>query len=155
MNLQLVVAIAVSSGLLLSSALLPFQTSEIYADESETNTEQELSQENTGSGNSINSNCGENSIDSSASVICGTGIGAGGTPVGAFTVTVRNCFDVAGNNAVRCEIVAPEELAPGPANCFTALFVVGCTFTRDGPTFNCAPRPTVTGPRTQDIVCTS
>jgi hypothetical protein len=43
-------------------------------DESETNTEQKLKQENVGSGESTNFNCGENSIDSGLidAQICGT-----------------------------------------------------------------------------------
>lgn len=49
----------------------PSQLNKIYADESETNTEQGLSQENIGSGESINSNCGQNLIDSSALTDCG------------------------------------------------------------------------------------
>jgi hypothetical protein len=50
MNPQLILAVITASGILLSSALLPFQTSEIYADESETNTDQGLSQKDVGSG---------------------------------------------------------------------------------------------------------
>src|SRR5918995_522101 len=42
-------------------------------DESETNTEQKLKQENVGSGESTNFNCGENSIDSVIDIqACGT-----------------------------------------------------------------------------------
>ena len=43
-------------------------------DESETNTEQKLKQENVGSGESTNFNCGENSIDSGLidAQLCGT-----------------------------------------------------------------------------------
>ena len=43
-------------------------------DESETNTEQKLKQENVGSGESTNFNCGENSIDSGLidAQVCGT-----------------------------------------------------------------------------------
>lgn len=37
----------------------------VFADESETNTGQSIAQENIGSGNSINFNCGESSIDAS------------------------------------------------------------------------------------------
>jgi hypothetical protein len=52
-------------------------------DESETNTEQKLKQENVGSGESTNFNCGENSIDSGFidAQLCGTvdlGLGLGG-----------------------------------------------------------------------------
>jgi hypothetical protein len=43
-----------------------------YADESETETEQELKQENVGSGESTNENCGTNSIDGFLGLtICG------------------------------------------------------------------------------------
>jgi hypothetical protein len=43
-----------------------------YADESETETEQELKQENLGSGESSNENCGTNSIDGFLGLtICG------------------------------------------------------------------------------------
>jgi hypothetical protein len=43
-----------------------------YADESETSTEQELKQENVGSGESTNDNCGTNSIDGFLGLtICG------------------------------------------------------------------------------------
>src|SRR5918994_6627890 len=52
-------------------------------DESETNTEQKLKQENVGSGESTNFNCGENSIDGGLidAQLCGTvdlGLGLGG-----------------------------------------------------------------------------
>jgi hypothetical protein len=70
MNLQFVYAIATILGILLSSVLLPFQLNSIYADESETNTEQGLSQENIGSEDSSNVNCGQNSISGSASTVC-------------------------------------------------------------------------------------
>jgi hypothetical protein len=44
-----------------------------YADESETETEQELKQSNVGSGESVNHNCAQNVIDSAAAApICGT-----------------------------------------------------------------------------------
>jgi hypothetical protein len=43
-----------------------------YADESETETEQELKQSNVGSGESTNENCGSNSIDGFLGLtICG------------------------------------------------------------------------------------
>jgi hypothetical protein len=69
MNPQLILAVITASGILLSSALLPFQTSEIYADESETNTDQGLSQKNAGSGDSTSINCGHNSIDNIANTL--------------------------------------------------------------------------------------
>ena len=43
-----------------------------YADESTTETQQDLSQSNEGSGESINVNCGQHTIDSEGSVqLCG------------------------------------------------------------------------------------
>ena len=151
MNLPLILAIITASGILLTSPLLPFQAIEIYADESETNTEQGLSQENIGSGDSINFNCGENSIDTSASVICGTGIETGGVGGGGgFTVTVRNCVDT-GGNSVSCAVVAPSFLT-GSINC-SGSGVASCIFPGSvfSGTFFC-DRPTV-GPGTQDIQC--
>jgi regulatory protein YycI of two-component signal transduction system YycFG len=58
MNLQFISAIATILGKFLSSVLLPFQLNSIYADESETNTEQGLNQENIGSEDLTNVNCG-------------------------------------------------------------------------------------------------
>lgn len=43
-----------------------------FADESETETEQELRQKNVGSGESTNDNCGQNLIDSTAALECAT-----------------------------------------------------------------------------------
>ena len=44
----------------------------VYAqDRSETNTQQGLQQKNDGSGDSTNSNCAQNSIDSSSTILCG------------------------------------------------------------------------------------
>ena len=43
-----------------------------FADESETETEQELKQKNVGSGESFNDNCGQNLIDSAAVTACAT-----------------------------------------------------------------------------------
>src|SRR5215207_8051389 len=89
MRSPLILAIITASGILLSYAILPFQTNGVYAEESETDTEGGLTQENIGSGESINTNCGENTIDSSTSVInCGvppTGL----PPLGAFPVTIQ------------------------------------------------------------------
>ena len=49
-----------------------FATPIAYADDSETSTEQELKQKNVGSGESTNTNCGSNSIDSFiAPTVCG------------------------------------------------------------------------------------
>ena len=41
-----------------------------FADESETETEQELKQKNIGSGESTNDNCGQNLIDSASTQRC-------------------------------------------------------------------------------------
>lgn len=50
-----------------------------YADESETNTEQKLKQENIGSGESTNFNCGTNQIDTIAAITtCGIADGMRG-----------------------------------------------------------------------------
>jgi hypothetical protein len=62
MRLPILFAIMLTSAILLSSALFPFQLNSIYADEFDSD--------------SINSNCEGNSIDSSASIICG------GLPIG-------------------------------------------------------------------------
>ena len=55
----------------LVSYALPTQ---VFADESETNTEQALKQKNVGSGESTNFNCGENSIEGGLidAQLCGT-----------------------------------------------------------------------------------
>jgi hypothetical protein len=103
----LILALIVASGILLSSMLLPFQLPRVSADSSDTNTDQDMKQKNTGSGDSANFNCGENLIDSTVSVIClaeppetatlsvckeVTGGTGGGTFPADFT------FTVAGNN---------------------------------------------------------
>ena len=50
-----------------------------YADESETETEQEIKQKNVGSGESVNNNCGMNVIDSTTLFECSSvGLGADG-----------------------------------------------------------------------------
>ena len=59
---------AVSSSKLLS--VVAISTPMAFADESETETEQELKQKNVGSGESVNSNCGQNLIDSLLSTTC-------------------------------------------------------------------------------------
>jgi hypothetical protein len=66
----LILALIVVSGIILSSMLLPFQLPRVSADSSDTNTDQDMKQKNTGSGDSANSNCGENLIDSTVNVIC-------------------------------------------------------------------------------------
>ena len=47
-----------------------FATPMAYADDSETETEQELKQSNVGSGRSTNENCGSNSIEAIAITLC-------------------------------------------------------------------------------------
>jgi hypothetical protein len=70
MSSLLLLALVVATGILLSSMLLPFYLPSVSADSSDTNTDQDMKQKNTGSGDSANSNCGENLIDSTVSVIC-------------------------------------------------------------------------------------
>jgi hypothetical protein len=53
------VAAILAVGALVAYAL----PTQVFADESETNTEQALKQKNVGSGESTNFNCGENTID--------------------------------------------------------------------------------------------
>jgi hypothetical protein len=62
---------AIAAVLMAAALTATFATPLVYADESETNTDQEVKQKNTGSGNSNNNNCAENSIDSG---------GQGGSP---------------------------------------------------------------------------
>jgi hypothetical protein len=66
----LLLALVVATGILLSSMLLPFHLPRVSANSSDTNTGQDMKQKNTGSGDSANSNCGENLIDFTVSVIC-------------------------------------------------------------------------------------
>ena len=69
----------------LAAAMLTgiFATPVAYADESETETEQELKQSNVGSGESTNENCGSNSIDSFVATVCGE------VEIGPFTEAVQ------------------------------------------------------------------
>jgi hypothetical protein len=62
------------SAILAVGALVAFTIpTQVFADESETNTEQKLAQENVGSGESTNFNCGENNIDTLLPIqACGT-----------------------------------------------------------------------------------
>ena len=123
MRSPLVIAIFVSFGILLSSTLLPFQIRALYADESETNTEQELNQENIGSGEAFTANCGKNSIDSSSVVACespppgpgGSPTGPGGPPGGAIALTVEDCLELS-SESFRCNIIDPPGLR-GPLVC--------------------------------------
>ena len=48
---------------------------QVFADESETSTKQEINQSNRGSGSSTNVNCGDNDINSASEIeaqVCGT-----------------------------------------------------------------------------------
>jgi hypothetical protein len=158
MNPPLILAIITASGILLSSGLLPFQISEIYADESETNTDQDLSQKNVGGGDSINFNCGENSIGDSASILCESSpTGTREPPIDddRFIATVRNCVrgQSGGNPTADCEIIAPEEFTPGRLDCFIS-FVPFCQVigpSQDSGYFSCYFPREGTGPK--DLPC--
>jgi hypothetical protein len=64
-----IVAAIFAVGALVSYAL----PTQVFADESETNTEQKLKQSNVGSGASTNFNCGSNDIQSTVPIqACGT-----------------------------------------------------------------------------------
>jgi hypothetical protein len=52
------------------TGILSTTTMAVYADESETETEQKLKQSNVGSGDSTNDNCGQNLINSEATTEC-------------------------------------------------------------------------------------
>jgi hypothetical protein len=102
----LILALIVSSGILLSSMLLPFQLPRVAADGSDTNTDQKLGQENTGSGDTINKNIATNDVDNEESAIlsvCKLEFEPDFSPED-FT------FTVTGNDP------SPEEFA-GNANC--------------------------------------
>jgi hypothetical protein len=71
MKLSIAIAAVLVVGALVSYAAI---TPHVFADESETNTEQSIAQKNVGSGESTNFNCGENSIDA-ALVACTRGGG--------------------------------------------------------------------------------
>jgi hypothetical protein len=68
--------IFVVAAILLVGALVAYALpTQVYADESETSTEQEIKQKNSGSDASTNVNCGENDINSSSRFdvqVCGT-----------------------------------------------------------------------------------
>ena len=53
-------------------SVVAISTPMAFADESETETEQELRQKNVGSGDSVNDNCGQNLIDSASTPVCAT-----------------------------------------------------------------------------------
>jgi hypothetical protein len=106
---MLVFAILVTFGLFLSSVILPFQTNAVYADQSETNTQQGLSQENIGSGDSTNNNCGHNSIDSIVgTLVCREGGTPSPTPfppgTGLLLTLEQDCA-----HELICTVVHPEE----------------------------------------------
>ena len=66
-------SIAMTAGLAASIlSVVAITTPIAFADESETETEQELRQKNVGSGESTNDNCGQNLIDSTARPECAT-----------------------------------------------------------------------------------
>jgi hypothetical protein len=56
--------IAIAAVLMAAALTATFATPLVYADESETSTDQEVKQKNVGSGDSFNKNCAENEIDS-------------------------------------------------------------------------------------------
>jgi hypothetical protein len=61
------------------TGILSTTTMAVYADESETETEQKLKQSNVGSGASTNDNCGQNLINSASTLACvGATIGVDG-----------------------------------------------------------------------------
>ena len=161
MNPQLIVAIITASGILLSSAPVQFQTSEIYADDAETDTDQGLSQKNVGSGDSINFNCGENSIGDSASILCESSpTGTGEPPVGGgapLTLTVRNCSGTLSfPTAVTCEVVAPFEFI-GRLTCFQPVVAIQCSLDRFGGRINLSclpiPSPSIPSQELQNTFC--
>jgi hypothetical protein len=143
----LIFALVVASGILLSSMLLPFQLPRVSADSSDANTDQDLKQKNTGSGDSDNFNCGENLIDSTVSVICLAesppppppetatlsvckevtgGTGGGTFPADfAFTVTGNNPFPAqfTGDNSDGCVdvTIGPGEYAVSEADSFESV----------------------------------
>ena len=90
----LILAVVVAFGILLSSMPLPFQLSRVSADSSDTFTDQELGQENTGSGDTLNKNRITNDIgiEESATLSVCKEIASGSPDVSmpsdfAFTVT--------------------------------------------------------------------
>jgi hypothetical protein len=68
--------IFVVAAILVVGALVAYALpTQVYADESETSTEQEINQKNSGSDASTNVNCGENDINSPSRFdvqVCGT-----------------------------------------------------------------------------------
>ena len=72
-------SIAITAVLAALLSVVAISTPMAFADESETETEQELKQKNVGSGESVNSNCAQNLIDSAAVQGCAT-VTVGGAP---------------------------------------------------------------------------
>jgi hypothetical protein len=68
MNKSFIIAAFLTAAAL--TGILSTTTMAVYADESETSTEQKLKQSNVGSGDSTNDNCGQNLIDSFATTAC-------------------------------------------------------------------------------------
>jgi hypothetical protein len=68
MNKSFIIAAFLTAAAL--TGILSTTTMAVYADESETETEQKLKQSNVGSGDSTNDNCGQNLIDSFATTAC-------------------------------------------------------------------------------------
>jgi hypothetical protein len=58
---------AIAAVLMAAALTATFATPLVYADESETSTDQEIKQKNVGSGFSNNNNCAENQIESDTS----------------------------------------------------------------------------------------
>ena len=65
-------SIAITAVLSSILSVVAITTPMAFADESETETEQELKQSNVGSGNSVNDNCAQNLIDSESIPACAT-----------------------------------------------------------------------------------
>lgn len=102
---SIIIAPALLTILVLAGVLVP--TPLAYADESETNTEQRLSQKNVGSGGSTNTNCAENAI-ASESVLCSTPLeetvippGPTPPPTGPFTISGE------GTGTIACDPPVP------------------------------------------------
>ena len=68
MNVKYIIAVVLTAAAL--SGIFSTNPMAAYADESETNTQQELAQKNVGSGDSTNNNCGANAIQAGADVEC-------------------------------------------------------------------------------------
>ena len=71
-------SIAITAVLAALLSVVAISTPMAFADESETETEQELRQKNVGSGDSVNSNCGQNVIDSLAAATTCAEVTVGG-----------------------------------------------------------------------------